>query len=59
MFTQFEPHGFTCSESCCAHIKRPIFWRLQGIGICSMNFMIADVTKFLSGTMITFSQRGA
>ena len=24
-----------------------------------MNFMIADVTYFVSGTMITFSQRGA
>ena len=23
---QFEPQGFTCSEPCYAHIKRPIFW---------------------------------
>ena len=22
IFTQFEPHDFTCSEPCCAHIKK-------------------------------------
>ena len=29
-FTQFVSHGLTCSELCCAHIKRHIFWKLQG-----------------------------
>ena len=50
--SQFEPHGFT-------HIKRPIFWKLPGLGISSMNFVIADVIYFASGAMITFSQGGA
>ena len=43
IFTQFGQHGFTCSEPCCAHINRPLFWKLQGLGISSMNFLIADV----------------
>ena len=33
-----------------------MFWRLPGIGISNMNFMIADVIEFVSGTMITFSK---
>ena len=39
----------------CAHIKRPIFWKVPGLGISNMNFLITDV----SGTMIYFSQGGA
>ena len=58
-FTQFEPHGFTCSEPCCAHTKRPIVSKLQGIGISNVNFFIADNMWFVSGTVITFSQGGA
>ena len=57
--TQLEPHGFTCSEPCFAHIKRHIFWKLPGLGISNMNFLIVDVIQFVSGTMITFSQGGA
>ena len=59
IFTQFEPHGFTCSEPCCAHIKRPIFWKLPGLGIFNKSFLIADMIKVMSGTMITFSHRVA
>ena len=55
-FTQYETHGFTCFEPCCAHIKWPIFWKLPGLGKSNVNFLIADVTYFVSGTMITFSQ---
>ena len=59
-FTQFEPHGFTCAaEPCCAHIKRPLFWKIPELGISSMNFLIADVIYLVSCTMITFSQGGA
>ena len=58
VFTQFEPHGFTCSEPCCGPIKRPIFWKLPGFGISNKNFLITDVIEFLSGTMITFSAGG-
>ena len=36
IFTQFEPHVFTCSEPCCAHIKRPVFWKLPGLGISNI-----------------------
>ena len=39
-----------------AHIKRPIFWKLPGPRISNMNFLIADMISFVSGTMITFSQ---
>ena len=59
-FTQFQPHSFICSEPCSAHIKRPIFSKLPGPGISPcINFLIADVIKFVPGTMITFSQGGA
>ena len=40
-------------------IKRPIFWKLPGLGISNMNFLIANVIYFVSSTMITFSQGGA
>ena len=33
-----------------------IFWKLPGLGICNMSFLIADVIQFVSGTMITFLQ---
>ena len=56
-FTQFVSHGLTCSELCCAHIKRHIFWKLRGLGISNMSFLIADVIYFVSGTMISFSKR--
>ena len=42
-FTQFVSHGLTCSELCCAHIKRHIFWKVRGLGISNMSFLIADV----------------
>ena len=59
IFTQFEPHDFTCSEPCYVHIKRPIFWKLPGFGIYNMNFLITEMIQFVSGKMRTFSQRGA
>ena len=45
-FTQFVPHGLTCSdhELCCANIKRHIFWKLRGLGISNMSSLITDVT---------------
>ena len=39
--------------------KRLIFWKLPGFGISNMNFRIANVILFVSGTTITFSQGGA
>ena len=42
-FTQFVSHGLTCSELCCAHIKRHIFWKVRGLGISKMSFLIADM----------------
>ena len=57
-FTQFEQHGFTCSEPSSAYIKSPIFWKLPGLRIPNIN-LVADVIWFLSATMITFSQGGA
>ena len=36
-----------------------IFWKLPGFGISKINFLIADVIWFVSGTIITFSQGGA
>ena len=42
-FTQFVSHGLTCSELCCAHIKRHIFWKVRRLGISNMSFLIADV----------------
>ena len=56
-FIQFVSHGLTCSEFFCAHIKRHIFWKLRGLGISSMSFLIANVIQFVSGTMISFSKR--
>ena len=56
-FTQFVSNGLTCSELCCAHIKRHIFWKLRGLSISNMSFLIADVIYFVSGTMISFSDR--
>ena len=53
-FTQFVSRGLTCSELCCAHIKRHIFWELRGLGISNMSFLIADMIYFVSGTMISF-----
>ena len=41
------------------HVKKPIFCKLLGLGISNMNFLIADVIQFVSGTVITFSQGGA
>ena len=41
-FTQIVSHSLTCSELCCAHIKRHIFWKLRGLGISNMSFLIAD-----------------
>ena len=37
-------------------LKRPIFWKLPGLGIFNMNFLITDVILFASGTMIIFKQ---
>ena len=47
-----------CSDdlTCCAHIKGPIFWKLPGLGMSNMNFLIAGVIYFVSGT---FSKGGA
>ena len=56
-FTQFVSHRLTCSELCCAHIKRHIFWKLRGLGISNTSFLIADVIQYVSGTMISFSKR--
>ena len=36
-----------------------MFRKLPGLGMSNMNFLIADVRKFVSGTVITFSQGGA
>ena len=49
---------------CCAHYKRPVFWKLaaRGLGISNMNFLIADVISeslLYLVQMITFSQRGS
>ena len=54
-----EPHGFTCSEPCRGDIKKPIFCELPRLGIYNMNFLIAYVISFVSGTMIFFSQGSA
>ena len=32
IFTQFEPHGFSCSEPCCAHINPILYWGGEGGG---------------------------
>ena len=37
-------------------LKRPVFWKLPELEITNMNFLIADVIWFVSGTMIPFSQ---
>ena len=42
-FAQFVSHGSTCYELCCAHIKRYIFWKVRGLGISNMSFLITDV----------------
>ena len=42
-FTQFVSHGLTCSELCRAHIKRHILWKVRGLDISSLSFLIADV----------------
>ena len=45
---QFYPIWTTwfhiCSEPCCAHVKRPIFWKLPAwLGISKMKFLMAEV----------------
>ena len=42
-FTQFEPHGLTCSELCCAHIKWSTFWKLPGLGISNINLFLLQM----------------
>ena len=32
------------------------FWKLPGLGVSNINFLIADVTSFVFDTVITFSQ---
>ena len=50
--------GKVCGDS--QDLKSPgMFWKLPGLDISNMNFLIADVIWFVSGTMITFSQGGA
>ena len=36
---------------------RPISWKLPGLGMSNMSFLIVDVIQFVSGTMTTFLQK--
>ena len=57
IFTQFITHGFTCSEPCCVHIKRPIFWKLTRTWYMQYEFFDCgcDIVCIWYW-MITFSQ---
>ena len=44
------------SSSFGSDVKQLISWKLPGLGMSNMNFLIAYVIQFVSNTMITFSQ---
>ena len=59
IFTLFERHGFTWSELCWIQIWKSSFWKLPGLGMSNMHFLIADVIYFLSDKKMTLSEGDA